>query len=276
MFGLFGKKYSNPALLEELRTRQDRWFVFLDKLETRMDELTTAAVPELHTVYQQDDDPYKRSHGQMLMGLIGQVNHMREKANEVREDNIVSFLYGAEATVPVITSEAGRDYHNRILAFRMACINRYYIFDEKVNEAIVLLKGTEGQQDLEGAYREQLAAFERIRDKFSCKQCGGNITIPKMFFIDTYVTCSFCHSQNTFKPSTAARMVMHNARALAEQRTAQLLRAYEESNPQDRSLYAIYLRAMFNEWNSIVPDMAVENEKFYQRLLEEHTINHFK
>lgn len=275
MFGLFGKKYSNPALLEELHTRQERWFAFLDKLEVRMDELTTAAVPELQAVFNQDEDPYKRSHSQMLLGLLGQVNHMRDKANEVREDNIISFLYGAEATLPVITSAAGRDYHNRIMAFRMACINRYYIFDEKINGAIVLLRGAAGEADLESAYQEQLAAFERIRDKFTCKQCGGHLSIPKMFFIDTYVTCPFCHSQNTFKPATAARMVMHNARALAEQRTAHLLRAFEESNPKNRMLYQQYLRAMFDEWNNIVPDMAAENEKFYQRLLEEYTYSSF-
>lgn len=210
----------------------------------------------------------------MVQGLTGQVNQMRNKANEVKDDNIISFVYEAESIIPSITSAAGHQYHGRLHTFRMACLNRHFIFEEKINEAITLLKNAAGEQDLEGAYQEELAAFERIRHRFCCKQCGGNITIPKMFFIDTYITCPFCQSQNTFSPSTGARMVLHQARSLAEQRTAHLLKNYEETRPKDPALYRQYLRAMFDEWNKIVPDMAGENEKFYERLLSDYTINH--
>ncbi|WP_142687197.1 hypothetical protein [Chitinophaga polysaccharea] len=274
MFGLFGRKYENPALIAEISSRQERWFAFLDKLEARMQEMTAAAIPELQRVFREDTDPYKRAHHQMVQGLIGQVNQMRNKANEIKDENIISFVYEAESTIPSITSSAGLAYHGKLHTFRMACLNRHFIFEEKINEAIELLKNAAGEQDLEGAYREELAAFERIRDKFSCRQCGGNITIPKMFFIDTYITCPFCQSQNTFSPSTGARMVLHQARSLAEQRTAHLLRNYEESRPKNPALYRLYLRAMFDEWNRIVPDMAGENEKFYERLLSDYSINH--
>lgn len=274
MFGLFGKKYENPALIAEMSTRQERWFVFLDKLEARMQEMTAAAVPELQKVFREDPDPYKRAHHNMVQGLIGQVNQMRNKANDVKDDNIISFVYQAESMIPSITTTAGHAYHMKLHTFRMACLNRHFIFEEKINEAITLLQNAAGEQDLEGAYQQELAAFEKIRDKFSCKQCGGNITIPKMFFIDTYITCPFCQSQNTFSPSTGARMVLHQARSLAEQRTAHLLRNYEATTPKDPALYRRYLRAMFDEWNKIVPDMAGENEKFYERLLSDYYINH--
>jgi len=274
MFGLFGKKYENPALIAEMGTRQERWFVFLDKLEARMQEMTTAAVPELQKVFREDPDPYKRAHHNMVQGLIGQVNQMRNKANDVKDDNIISFVYQAESMIPSITTAAGHAYHMKLHTFRMACLNRHFIFEEKINEAITLLQNAAGEQDLEGVYQQELVAFEKIRDKFSCKQCGGNITIPKMFFIDTYITCPFCQSQNTFSPSTGARMVLHQARSLAEQRTAHLLRNYEATTPKDPALYRHYLRAMFDEWNKIVPDMAGENEKFYKRLLSDYSINH--
>jgi hypothetical protein len=274
MFNLFNKKYDNLALIEEMRTRQERWFVFLDKLEARMEEMTAAAVPELQQVFRQDTDPYKRAHIHMLSGLIGQINQMRNKANEVREENIVCFLYEAEVSLPSMISRSGREYHDKLHTFRMACLNRYNVFEGKINYSISLLQGAAGEQDLETAYQEELAAFERIRDKFSCKQCGGNMTIPKMFFIDTYVTCPFCQSQNTFSPSTGARMVLHQARSLAEQRTVHLLRSYEAGKPKNPELYRRYLRSMFDEWNKIVPDMEGENEKFYERLINEYTINH--
>ncbi|HWV68070.1 hypothetical protein [Chitinophaga sp.] len=274
MFGLFGRKYENPALIAEINTRQERWFTFLDKLEARMLEMITAAVPELQRAFREDTDPYKRAHSQMVLGLTGQVNQMRNKANEVKDDNIISFVYASESMIPSVITTAGHQYHGKLHTFRMACLNRHFIFEEKINEAITLLKNAAGEQDLEGAYQEELAAFERIRHRFSCKQCGGNITIPKMFFIDTYITCPFCQSQNTFSPSTGARMVFHQARSLAEQRTAHLLRNYEETRPKNPALYRHYLRAMFDEWNKIVPDMAGENEKFYERLLSDYTINH--
>ncbi|WP_143305108.1 hypothetical protein [Chitinophaga vietnamensis] len=272
MFDLFKKKYNNPELLEALKTQQERWFTFLDKIEARMDEMTAAAVPELRDIFLKDEDPYKRAHANMLSGLIGQVNQMRQKVDDALENNIHAFVYSTEATLPSITSSAGTEYRNKLHAFRMACLNRHFIFDEKLHHAINLLKEAAGEQDLEAEYQQELQAFDRIRDKFSCVQCGGNITLPQMFFIATYVSCPFCHSQNTFLPSTGARMVLHHARSLAEQRTAHLKKAYEQSGSNE--MYQQYLRAMFDEWNKIVPDMKEENEKFYQRLLHDHKIYH--
>ncbi|WP_133177686.1 hypothetical protein [Chitinophaga parva] len=268
MFDLFKQPYSNPEMLAELQSRQERWFIFLDKLEARLLELTSAALPELRQVFQEDTDPYKRSHYHMLHGLLGQVNNMRDKANAVKEDNILSFLYSCEAMLPPFTSHAGSEYRKHLHDFRMACLHRHDLFDIKLNGALDQLRHAAGEQDLESAYQQALQDFEKIKDQFTCRQCGGSITIEKMFFIDTYITCPFCQSQNTFHPSTTARMALHNARALAEQRTAALRKAYEDSQPRDAALYKKYLRAMFDEWNKIVPDMAGENEKFYERLLQ--------
>lgn len=244
---------------EIIRQTQERWFVFLEKLETRMEEMCTAAIPELKKIFEEDQDPYKRAHGRMLSGLLGQLRQMQQKANEVREEKIIGLLYSAAHTPH---------------AFREACFSRHNEFEERLHYYTSLLEETATRHDLEAVYQEQLAAFEQIRDKFSCKQCGGKITIPKMFFIATYIACPYCQTQNTFFPSTGAQLVLHQARSLAERRTAHLLKAYEESNPKDPALYRQYLRSMFDEWNKIVPDMTAENEKFYLRLLEDHNINH--
>lgn len=244
---------------EVMRQTQERWFVFLEKLEARMEEICTAAIPELKKVFSADQDPYKRAHGRMLAGLLGQLGHIRDKANEVREEQIIGLIYSV-----------GHTSH----AFREACYNRHYDFEQRIHHYTSLLQEAAGQQDLEAFYQEQLNAFEQIRDQFTCKQCGGKIMIPKMFFIATYVTCSFCQTQNTFFPSTGAQLALHQARSLAEQRTAHLRKAYEDSEPKDPALYEKYLRSMFDEWNKITPDMAAENEKFYLRLLKDYNINH--
>jgi hypothetical protein len=244
---------------ETIRQTQERWFTFLEKLEARMEEMCTAAIPELVKVFDEDKDPYKRAHGRMLSGLRGQLYQMMEKATEVKDEKILGPAFSF-----------GQGSHT----FREACFNRHHQFEERAHHYISLLQETARERDLEGFYKEQLDAFERIRDQFTCKQCGGKITIPKMFFIATYVTCSWCQTQNTFMPSSGAQLMLHQARSLAEQRTAHLLKEYENSRPKDPALHRKYLRAMFDEWNKITPDMAAENEKFYLRLLKDYNIDH--
>lgn len=275
MFGFFEQKYDNPALAAEIRQTQERWFVFLEKLEARMNEMCTAAVPELKIVFEADTDPYKRAHGRMLSGLLGQLHQIRDKANDVREQQISGLIYSANTVIPNLVASAGRPWHDMLHTFREACFNRHRHFEAQITHYTTLLKEAAGQQDLEAFYNEQLAEFELTRNTFRCKQCGGNIAIPRMFFIATYITCGYCQTQNTFLPSTGAQLLLHQARSLAEQRTAHLLKAYENSHPKDPALYKQYLRSMFDEWNRIVPDMATENEKFYQRLLEDYNIDHF-
>jgi len=41
-------------------------------------------------------------------------------------------------------------------------------------------------------------------------------------------------------------------------------------------LYQHYLRAMFDEWNKINPDMEQEHEKFYTRLLNEYKTENYE
>lgn len=274
MFDFFKKKYDNPMLAEEMRQTQERWFVFLQKLEERMEEVCEAAIPQLIEIFEEDTDPYKRAHGRMLAGLLGQVRQMRTKADEVREQKIINFAHAAEDSFPSITSPGGSSYYSMLHKFKEACYERHRAFEENVTRYEDLLQNAAGEPDLETPYRNLLEEFEKTKDRFVCTQCSGNITIPKLFSIATYVTCPHCQTQNTFYPSTEAQMVLHNARSLAEQRTAHLLKAYESDDHKDPDLYRQYLRAMFDEWNSIVPDMAEENEKFYERLLRDQQNYH--
>lgn len=274
MFDFFKEKYDNPMLVEEMRQTQERWFVFLQKLEERMKEVCEAAIPQLKEIYEEDTDPYKRAHGRMLAGLLGQLRQMRTKASEVKENKIINFTHAAEESFPAITSPAGSSYYNMLYKFKEACYEKHNVFEDNVVRYEKLLQHAAGEPDLETPYRKLLEEFEKNRDRFVCRQCSGNITIPRLFLIATYITCPHCQTQNTFHPSTEAQMVLHNARSLAEQRTAHLLKEYESAVPKNPALYRRYLRAMFNEWNSIVPDMAEENEKFYIRLLKDQENYH--
>ncbi|ASZ12972.1 hypothetical protein KTO58_09485 [Chitinophaga pendula] len=272
MFGFFHKKIDYSPQIENMQQIRQRWLTFLHKLDERVEELYQQSLPTLKELFNEDEDPYKRAHGRMLAGISGQLSNMRTKANDVKEEQIIPVLYSTQA-VDLLTKE-GRQFHDQVEDFRNTCFLAHDRFEDKINKYQEHLRATGQRHDLEQQYEQELRAFETIKDQFKCHQCGGNISIPGMFFIATYVTCSYCHTQNTFMPSTGAQMVLHNARAIAELRTAHLLAAYEQSAPKDKELYRQYLRAMFDEWNKIVPDMTAENEKFYQRLLQDSFANH--
>ncbi|WP_281232577.1 hypothetical protein [Flavobacterium gelatinilyticum] len=311
MFGLFNKKQKEsqetfPEWHAELQESQQRWFTFLEKLEAKMEELATASIPELKQILQEDEDLYKRTFHKVYSGVNGQLNHIREKARETYEEKIIDVYYHYDSKISVLSK-----HHNLISDFRNVCSERHNQFDERYDYWRKQIEKTQ-ERDLEVEYQKILNEFENIKDKFGCKQCGGNITIQKIFLIETYISCPYCQTQNTFEPSTQARNLQNISRGLAEQRTAHLYEEFETENNKERELYhqrhelslskihesnknvlneiqakmdyleeqrqfaiknapklhQIYLRAMYDEWNKITPDLKEHNEKMYQNQLQ--------
>lgn len=312
MFGLFNKsnqkesKDEFPEWYPELQESQQRWFAFLEKLEVKMEELATAAIPELKQLLQEDEDLYKRTFHRMYAGVNGQLNNIREKARDTYEEKIDNVYYDLNSRVSVLDKN-----HDLLSDFRSACSDRHNHFDDKYDYWRKQIDKTQ-ERDLEIEYQKILNEFESIKDKFSCTQCGGGITIEKIFLIETYIQCPYCQTQNTFSPSTQARNLQNIARELAEQRTAHLYEEFEIEKDKERELYhqrhelslskihesdkqilnsiqskmddleeqrqfaiqnapklhQIYLRAMYDEWNKITPDLKEHNEKMYQNQLQ--------
>lgn len=305
MFGLFNKEKeeeTTPEWYAELQESQQRWFAFLEKLEAKMEELATAAIPELKQLLEEDEDLYKRTFHRVYAGVRGQLNNIREKARDTYEEKINRIYYDLNSQVSVLSK-----HHDLLSDFRTACSDRHNEFERKFEHWSDQIEKTQ-ERDLEIEYQKILNEFETIKDKFSCKQCGGNITIDKIFLIETYISCPYCQSQNTFAPSTQARMLQNIARGLAEQRTVHLYEAFETENNKERELYhqrhelslskihqtdsrvlneintkmdqleidrqnviqnapklyQVYVRAMYDEWNKITPDLKEHNEKMYQ------------
>lgn len=305
MFGLFNKEKeeeTTPEWYAELQESQQRWFAFLEKLEAKMEELATAAIPELKQLLEEDEDLYKRTFHRVYAGVRGQLNNIREKARDTFEEKINRIYYDLNSQVSVLSK-----HHDLLSDFRTACSDRHNEFERKFEHWSDQIEKTQ-ERDLEIEYQKILNEFETIKDKFSCKQCGGNITIDKIFLIETYISCPYCQSQNTFAPSTQARMLQNIARGLAEQRTVHLYEAFETENNKERELYhqchelslskihqtdsrvlneintkmdqleidrqnviqnapklyQVYVRAMYDEWNKITPDLKEHNEKMYQ------------
>ncbi|MCP2028959.1 DNA-directed RNA polymerase subunit RPC12/RpoP [Flavobacterium sp. HSC-32F16] len=315
MFGLFNKSKDKenegnsqtfPEWYAELQESQQRWFAFLEKLEAKMEELAEAAIPELKQLLQEDEDIYKRTFHRVYSGVNGQLNNIREKARDTYEEKIDSIYYDLNSRISVLDKN-----HDLLSDFRSACSDRYNDFDDKYDYWRKQIDKTQ-ERDLEIEYKKILDEFETIKDKFSCTQCGGNIKIEKIFLIETYISCPYCKTQNTFAPSTQGKNLQNIARELAEQRTVHLYEEFENENNKERELYhqrhelslskihesdkkvlgeiqakmdnleeqrqfviknapklrQIYLRAMYDEWNKITPDLKEHNEKMYQNQLQ--------
>ncbi|KAF2517011.1 hypothetical protein [Flavobacterium foetidum] len=310
MFGLFNKKQKQhqealPEWHSELGESQQRWFTFLEKLEAKMEEFAAAAIPELKQLLQEDDDLYKRTFHRVYSGVNGQIQNIRNKARDTYEEKIIDVYHYYSSQISVLSP-----YHNLVSDFRNVCSDRYNDFEDKSEYWRNEIEKTQ-ERDLEIEYQKILSEFEAVKNKFNCTQCGGGLTIDRIFLIETYISCPYCKTQNTFSPSTQARNLQNIARNLAEQRTAHLKKDFEVENSKERELYhqihelelskihqsdkkilseiqskiadleeqrqsAIqnapklhqhYLRAMYDEWNKITPDLKEHNEKMYQNQL---------
>jgi RNA polymerase-binding transcription factor DksA len=290
----------SPTWIVELNETKQRWFSFLEKLETRMEELCTAAIPELKEAFAADEDIHKRNFHKLLAGINGQIENMRKKAYDTFEEKIQQTYYRLNNEVDFMNPQ-----HRLLYEFREQCSDRYFqVFEKYFHDRKTQLE-TIAIKDYETDYREIVEEFENIKNKFACKQCGSPIPLDRIYFITTYLKCPACQSQNTFQPSTKAAQLEHIGRSLAEQRTAHLLQSYNDAQIKERELYQQahelslgneskkvqqiqqieterrelikntpelyrkYLRAMFDEWNKINPDLADEHEKFHQRMLDE-------
>ncbi|MDO5608983.1 MAG: hypothetical protein Q4G08_11070 [Capnocytophaga sp.] len=302
-------KKSAEQWLDEARQTQQRWIVFLEKLEEKAAELTDAAVPELQTVFQSEGAD-SAHYFQMRMGVQGQLENIRRKATDTYEQKMLPIFRQAETAVGIF-----HPMYTTIQSVLHECQDRYFQeFQGKLQIWKDAIDNVEKERNLEAEYQQIVDEYEAIKDAFRCTQCGGGLHIGKIFFITTHITCPFCQTQNTFEPSTQARKLEFLSRELAEQRSAPLLVAYQamngqaheawnryrnlksdwqfesripqkellkkqldeagiafrESENQANILYEKYLRTMFDHWNELVPELTRNHEGFYQNLLDQH------
>jgi len=264
MFNVFGNKNAAgdpvPApWTQQIRETQERWFTFLQKLEERVEALCQAAIPELKAMRNSTDTVYEANIYQVWSGVRGQINQVRDKARQTEEEKIRPFYRQLDHAGIVYTVA---------LQFSETCSERYRRFEDFCHTWEGQLEAAT-KQDHETLYQKILDEHEQIKDQFKCQQCGAPVPLEKIYFTTSYLQCPACGTQSTYEPSTLAKSLSWIARSLAEERTAHLLDAYNKDPRQHPDLYRNYLRAMFDEWNRILPDMAASNEKFYQRQLDD-------
>lgn len=237
MFGLFNKKdaYNNTSVsaewLAQIHENQQRFLDFLDKIEVRMQELTDAAIPELTEMRNNTKESFKMDFHRMKSGIDGQMENIRKKVYDVHDDKILDLYH------EIKHNYSPKDKERDLLdTFRTNCRNRYNIFEEKYQVCSNAINATD-YEDYEIAYQKVLDEYAAIKDKFNCKQCGSPISIEKIFFINVHLNCTSCQTQNTFEPSTQAKMLQHFAQDLARQRAADLYEKYQKEDEKERLYY---------------------------------------
>lgn len=292
------------ALQEELEAMQatkERFFVFIEKLKEKLLEFAQAALSEFKDM----DESYEaeQSNHRMKAAVLGQLQSVLKKAEEVKEEKITYFPY----------SNHDWEVSKAYLQFRNECYDKSreldslcQVYSNKIEQSFI--------KDHEAEYQKILEEHERIKNSFKCTQCGSLISIPEIYFTTTYITCEACQTKNTFEPSSQAKTLDDLGRTLAEQRTRHLKQKFEqipvkahqfyiEAHHIELSLihekdtkvielkkkqitelkqqkadleasapkyYEQYLRAMFDEWNKISPALKEEHEKFHDRLLNDY------
>lgn len=218
--------HEKTNIQQEMSKIRQRFFVFLDQLEAKLKEFSDAAIPELRKLNNDNEDVYKSAYHRMKAAVMGQLENLRQKAYSVNQEKILGFEY------PFSDMDMVRAFNE----MRMACYDRYHLFEDRLNQYRTLIDAT-FSEDLEDQYQRILQEFDTIRKQFNCIKCGAELSIDKIYFTTTYLTCSFCHTQNTFEPSSQAKSLEHLGRSLAEQRTAHLLKASQDANNEAQQAF---------------------------------------
>jgi len=227
---------------------------FLGKLHARAEEMYAEVQDAAQSVADADSDPFKRSYLQFKAGMIAQFNAIMQKGSGVYQKEVVPKASPMEL---MALSQLFNDWNISVLNMMTSA------FDHVV------------ERDLEREYTEIMEEYERYKDHFHCKQCGGKLEIQTFYFTATYIACPYCRTQNTFDPGTKVRMAEHLARPLAELRC----RGSYETYKQQRKLlgakgaeesYRVYVRALIDEMDNILPGLETQHQNFCNRLLDDY------
>ncbi|MEC5145614.1 hypothetical protein [Chitinophaga sp. 212800010-3] len=272
--------YDPSVIRNEMRDTQQRFVTFVDKLKARLEEFGEASISELQEMNNNDDDAYKQAYHRMKSAVLGQVESIRKKAHDVMEEKIINYEY------PRHDAALSKLFYD----MRSVCYDRYNDLDELVQRYRESIDAT-FSEDLEAQYQYILDEYERIKDKFLCTQCGGGLTIDKVYFTTTYITCPFCGTRNTFEPSSQAKSLEHLGRSLAEKRTDHLLKAYQnnarleqemfqqkhkleldaafERNSHEKSKLAVALTDAIQQWENAGRDTIKLYENYLRAMFDE-------
>ncbi|BAV07132.1 hypothetical protein SAMN05421788_102241 [Filimonas lacunae] len=295
-------------LMQQLSDTEQRLNAFLQKLDQRADELLEGYLAEAPAIIA-GDDQYGQSMYRFTNATRGQIQTLRQKADDVRQKQIrplyESYATSANFGTPVYSTV--QDWFNR-------CTDTLNAWEDNLfNRMDTAIEKAEWK-DYEVVFSNLMNNYHQQKENVHCKQCGAKLTIEGVYYYSTYIPCNFCNTQNIFDPGTSARELEHTARQLAEQRCKPMKDAHEQMNQHERDLYMqghelhlslihekdkntintvnnkiaaleaerqeairkapelleAYYRAMFDEMTKLLPDLSEHNDKFFLSIKESY------
>ncbi|WP_345229828.1 hypothetical protein [Olivibacter ginsenosidimutans] len=249
------KQHSNNANAEQREDIVSRLQVFLARLDEKAKLLYDEAKESAQSIADADPDPFKRSYYQFKTGIQGQFQALLQKANTTYQSQVLP--------------KANMFEQMKVMTIFAAWHSNFLHLMTDVFEGVQL-------RDLEKEYREIMDDYTLAKEKFHCSQCGGKLEIDQFYYISTYITCPYCKTQNTFHPGTKTRLLELIARDLAEYRHRDLKENYQKVRreygvKEAEQAFKSYMRAVIDEMNRIQPGMEIQNDRFYERIIEEYT-----
>ena len=307
MFGFNKKEEQNPDWFIEATATRDRWFNFLEKLEQKLQDLCEESLPVLEETLRTDTDLYKRQFGLMQSGILGQIENIREKAYETNDNKINHYFSDLTRYIEPSSSlykpaynlkhECSDRYHktfdeklqywrNKISNISEGNLEEKYqnIVDEYENLKDKLNCSQCGanvpvtKMYFITAYLtcpscQTQNTFDPSTEAKGLEQLGRELAKER--------TAHLLENHNLEK--NKERELYHEAHNLKlsynhqtdkktvsqkEQQIAELEKQRQESIANAPKLYEVYLKAFYNEWNKLVPDLTEHNNKRLQNDLD--------
>lgn len=293
-----------PAFKSELDALENRLDTFLAKMNERIDILLTGFLQEAPAIIA-TDDRFGQAYNRFSAAMKGQAGNMREKVQDVSE-NQIEHVYRQY----IDTVSAGSEAYRTLYEWRNRCAEKVSIWEEQLQLRVDQATEQVEYKDYEPVFSEMMHTYYEQCKSVNCRQCGAPLHIQQVYYYTAYVTCGSCQTQNIFEPGVIARDIEHTARKLAEQRSKHFIDLSEqrrkEENEYYRQMHAIqtgltlkeletqsgpgyqqllvleekrlqaekeapelldkYYRNIFDELNKLLPDLKEHHEKFFVSL----------
>jgi hypothetical protein len=207
---------------------QERWNLFLVKIEERFRETLTQAaaiLPSLLDYRQFDTVPF----GNAWQGIETQAKELIAKIEDTWHEKVSPSLEEVKEAEERKVEEAGDSLDALYEQFGRI----YYAEQDKGHnlrrKLEKELKRYEVHTFSEAARKLVAKAQEILSKDFFCSQCKAPLPVKQQLFRSYYQTCDYCQTVNTFEPGSIARNVEHFAmHPLAEEKALDEYFAYWE------------------------------------------------
>lgn len=214
-----------------LENIENRLQVFLVKLDERVDLLLEGFIAEAPAVMA-GDNIHGQAYYRFRSATSGQLSTIRQKVQEVRENQVNATWYQYEGAV-----DFGSTASQLLYGWRQRCFDKINGWEEALYQKEQQMIAQVEAKDYELIFRELIRQYTLEKEQVHCRQCGARLVIEGMYYYSVYIPCQFCSTQNIFDPGTNARKLEETARKLAEQRSKPILDQHEAMQTGERDLY---------------------------------------